>query len=77
MTFSYDDNGNTTGEERGGILTVYAYDRENRLRTETAPDLSRTTMLYDGDGLRRMKRTSMETVTYIWDDNDYLGEVKG
>ena len=64
-----------TVENRGGVTTQYSYDRSNRMTKVTDSDGSLTTMLYDGDGLRRLKQTSSQRTTYVWDGSDYLGEV--
>jgi YD repeat-containing protein len=55
ITFTFDDNGNQTTENRAVVVTGYVYDPENRLKKQTEPDGSVTTMTYDGDGLRRSK----------------------
>ncbi|MBS1707746.1 MAG: hypothetical protein JSS65_03385 [Armatimonadetes bacterium] len=75
VTYTHDNNGNMTVENRNGVQTQYVYDRSNRLQTEIASDLTRTTMLYDGDGLRRVKQTTSALTTYLWDGADYLGEL--
>lgn len=67
---------NQTIEDRAGTATGYNYDRENRLQVLVEPDSSRTTMVYDADGLRRVKQTASATTTYVWDGSDYLGEVQ-
>jgi hypothetical protein len=52
------------------VQTQSVYDRSNRLKAEVI-DLgdSRTTMLYDGDGLRRVKQFTdqgLVVTTYVW-----------
>lgn len=80
VTYTYDNNGNMTSENRNGAQTQSVYDRSNRLKAEVT-DLgdSRTTMLYDGDGLRLVKQLTdqgLVVTTYVWDGSDYLGEVR-
>jgi len=75
VTFNYDENGNTTNENRGGIVTQYSYDQENRIRARINPDGTRETMTFDGDGLRRLRQRASGVTTYIWDRSDYLGEM--
>jgi len=80
--YTFDNNGNMTAESLGPSLTptvtTYVYDRENRLSVQIAPDLTRTTMVYDGDSLRRVKlsvdRGTTTRTTYVWDGSDYLQE---
>ena len=75
VTFTYDDNGNTTSENRGGVVTTYNYNRRNRESSIVKPDATRETMTYDGDGLRRVKEDGKRRTTYIWDGADYLAEI--
>jgi len=75
VTFTFDNNGNTTQENRGGVVTDTVYNRRNRENVTINPDLSRETMTYDGDGLRRTKQTAAGMTTFVWDGADYLGEM--
>lgn len=79
VTYTFDNNGNMTLENRNGAQTQSVYDRSNRLKAAvTNLGDSRTTMLYDGDGLRRVKQLTnhgLVVTTYVWDGSDYLGEV--
>lgn len=77
VTYSYDNNGNTTVENRGGIVTNYTYNKRNKVRVILTVQGSRdsfVTMTYDGDGLRRTKSTDDGLITYVWDGSDYLQE---
>ena len=35
-----------------------------------------STMQYDGDGLRRVLEEGLVRTTFVWDGDDYLGEVR-
>ena len=76
VTYTYDDDGSQTTENRGGVTTGYVYDDENRLTKITHPDATLSTYTYAGDGMRRTVHepgTSIKTM--VWDGSDYLGEV--
>lgn len=78
VTFTFDNNGNTTSENRGGVITNYEYNRRNRLKSigpalGTPADFEH--MKYNGDGLRRTKEKDLAVTTYVWDGSEYLGEI--
>ncbi|MCA9398380.1 MAG: hypothetical protein KC618_01440, partial [Candidatus Omnitrophica bacterium] len=54
-TFNYDDNGNMTAMNRGGISTDYVYDAENRLVEVQKNSQTVSEYAYDGDGGRTKK----------------------
>jgi YD repeat-containing protein len=75
-TFQYDDIGNLTEENAAGSRTTYLYDNENRLTSVRFPDGTRSTYTYAGGGLRRSAHEAGGSLTtFVWDEDDYLGEV--
>ncbi|MCA9405666.1 MAG: VCBS repeat-containing protein [Candidatus Omnitrophica bacterium] len=54
-TFAYDDNGNMTAMNRGGVSTGYVYDAENRLVEVQKNSQTVSEYAYDGDGGRTKK----------------------
>jgi YD repeat-containing protein len=76
VTFTFDANGNQTSENRGGVITGFVFDRENRLKKLTNANLEVTTTTYDGDGLRRNKQwmdgsddpPRLVVTTFLWDE---------
>ena len=75
-TCTYDTTGNLTVENLATALTTNSYDNENRLTGIVNPDATRSTYTYAGDGLRRSAyEPGGVLTTFIWDGDDYLGEV--
>ena len=74
-TVTYDNNGNPTTENVGGVTTGFVYDNENRLTKRTDPDGSIASYTYQGDGLRRTRQEPGKSkFSILWDGSDYLGE---
>ena len=59
-TFSYDDNGNMTAMNKGGVSWAYVYDTENRLTEVRKNSQTQGQYEYDGDGGRTKK------ISYTW-----------
>ena len=76
-TFSYDANGNTTGENANGALTTNAWDDENRLKVLTPSSGDPATMSYDATGLRRTRAVGTATTRFIWDGQKIILETDG
>ncbi len=57
-SFTYDADGNISGDTRSGTLTGYTYDSENRVRTASVASSLKGTYSYDG-----MDRLAIRTLT--------------
>jgi YD repeat-containing protein len=78
-TFTYDNNGNLTNEQRptASTMITFVYDGENRIINvlDYSNSPNRYTYAYDGDGLRRSVHLSTGAQsTFIWDGDDILME---
>jgi len=74
-TFSYDANGNTTGEEKpNGELTTYAWDIDNQLIKVELPSTLINTFTLDGDGRRYSIVDSEGFKNLIWDSENIIAE---
>ncbi len=73
-SFTHDDNGNITGENRNGISIVYGYDVNHRLVSWTdGSDAEKYT--YSGDGNRISEESNGNEIRYILDINTDLSRV--
>ncbi|WP_386071324.1 RHS repeat-associated core domain-containing protein [Tahibacter sp. UC22_41] len=64
QTWTYDSEGNVlTHTDRRGIATVYAYDRENRLVSETRAGLMLQALEYDAEGNVRQQTDALGRIT--------------
>ncbi|MBN2132497.1 MAG: hypothetical protein JW741_23545, partial [Sedimentisphaerales bacterium] len=71
-TYSYDNNGNTTGRTDGIRTDTYDYDSENRLASanvELGTTPGPVSYTYDADGIRTGKTTGAGTTSYLVDKN--------
>ena len=83
-TYSYDTNGNlTTILEPGSLRTTMAYDKENRMISNTDHDPGAdpsdvtTVFTYDGDGLKQTEFEDLfgTTTTLVWDGMNVIQEL--
>jgi RHS repeat-associated protein len=72
-----DNNGNTLSETRsatfGGGTTTYSWDKDNRLRTVTAPS-GVSTFEYDANGIRTKKNESGSETRFLLDGVSVIEE---
>ncbi len=80
-TYTFDANGNMTGEriDAIGVLTTWVYDGENRPINEIRSSSVRHTYTYAPDGLRRSAHHggTANPVAFVWDGDDLLNEYIG
>ncbi len=78
FALSYDDNGNLSRKEEQGTgeVTTYGWDGRNRLISITAPGLT-ASFGYDVLGRRASKMVNGETVQYVYDGAQAIGEIRG
>jgi RHS repeat-associated protein len=69
-TFTYDPNGNLTGD---GVKT-YEWDAENRLVAVKQGGSTLASFTYDGNGRRATKTAGGTTLTYVYDGAQFLEE---
>jgi RHS repeat-associated protein len=73
-TFGYDNNGNMTSKNNGGLITNYIYDYENRL-TQVASEANTTSYKYDGLGNRIARIQNGNETKYLLDLNGSMSQV--
>jgi RHS repeat-associated protein len=73
LTYTFDDDGNTTSRSDGAVLT---YTHENRLASFTK-GATTASYVYDPMGRRIKKTANGVTTWYLWEGNDLLGEYDG
>lgn len=75
-TFAYDDNGNLTQRipAGGGQPTQYLWDARDRLTAITGPGIA-ATFQYDTLGRRVAKIVNGQTVRYVYDRQQAIGEI--
>ena len=66
--FKYDLNGNMVSLKKGGNLTKYVYDSQNRLQSVSVGGLTIATYVYDGDG-GRIKKIVYRRDLALYNDN--------
>jgi len=77
FTLAYDDNGNlATKTDQANSVTTYTWDSRNRLSAINAPGVT-ATFQYDALGRRTSKTVNGQTVGYIYDGAQAIGEVTG
>jgi len=79
FTLAYDDNGNLvskTETANPSNLTTYAWDSRNRLSGITAPGIN-AGFKYDPLGRRIEKSVNGQTIGYVYDGAQAIGEVAG
>jgi RHS repeat-associated protein len=79
FNLAYDDNGNlTTKTEQGGAgaVTNYTWDARNRLTGISAPGLT-ASFEYDALGRRATKTVNGQTIGFVYDGAQAIGEVTG
>jgi RHS repeat-associated protein len=75
-THFYDNNGNLTLQNKGGALTTYTWDQENRLTTMVAHNSTvTTTYIYSDEGHRQTTISGSDVTRYVWDDDVVLMEL--
>jgi RHS repeat-associated protein len=72
-SYCYDQGGNLTERRAGSVITRYAYDADNRLRTVTQGSTEQGRFLYDGDGSRVLATFGAETTAYVGDYVEWSG----
>jgi RHS repeat-associated protein len=74
-TFTYDNNGNTTGKADASGTTNYTWDFENRLTAVVLPAASGTVSFkYDPFG-RRTQKSLLSATTYLYDGSNSIAEL--
>ncbi len=76
-TLSYDANGNLIQKQNQAALTdltTYTWDSRNRLIGLTAPNLT-ATFKYDALGRRAEKTVNGQTIHYVYDGQQAIGEL--
>ena len=79
FTLAYDDNGNLatkTDPANPSNVTAYTWDSRNRLTAINAPGIT-ATFQYDALGRRAAKIVNGQTVGYVYDGMQAIGEVSG
>jgi len=79
FNLAYDDNGNlTTKIDQGnpGNVTTYIWDARNRLTGINAPGVT-ANFSYDAFGRRSSKTVNGNTVAYVYDGSQAIGEITG
>ena len=72
-TYSYTGYGALASEALGKGTTAYSYNGQDQLTGVTAPDGTRSTYTFDGDGMRRAAQEgNVQPTTFVWDGSDYL-----
>ncbi len=72
IEYAYDEVGNRLSRVNSGEgTTIYTYDNNDRLETETTDGVA-TTYTYDNNGNTISKTTGADTVTYQWDSENRL-----
>ena len=75
VSYTYDNNGNTTSKTDSTGTTNYAWDFENRLTSVTLPGSGGTvTFAYDPFGRRIKKATSSTTSIFAYDGDNLIEE---
>ncbi len=65
VTHSYDAKGNFTVENRGGVISNFAYDQDNKMVGILHLDSSLSTYTYGADGLRRLVHEPIQTLATV------------
>ncbi|MBY0276502.1 FG-GAP-like repeat-containing protein [Candidatus Binatia bacterium] len=71
IAYSYDAVGNRTAIDRDGIVTIYVYDADDRLLSETT-GAATTAYVYDDDGNLISRTVGASTETYEYDARSRL-----
>jgi len=72
-TYTYTGYGALASEALGKGTTAYSYNGQDQLTGVTAPDGTRSTYTFDGDGMRRAAQEgNVQPTTFVWDGSDYL-----
>ncbi len=75
VTFTYDNNGNTTGKTDASGTTSNTWDLENRLASVTLPNQSAVSFKYDPFGRRIQKTSAAGSTIYVYDGVGIVEEV--
>jgi len=71
--YTYTGYGALASEALGKGTTAYSYNGQDQLTGVTAPDGTRSTYTFDGDGMRRAAQEgNVQPTTFVWDGSDYL-----
>jgi RHS repeat-associated protein len=70
--YTYDFVGNRQTKTINGVMTTYAYDGNDRLRTEKVGSNVTATYDYDNNGSTTQKVENGVTATYVWNDEKRL-----
>jgi len=77
VTYTYDDNGNTTSKTDIGGTTTYTYNYENRLSRIDFPGGGYATYKYDVKGRRIEKNVNGTITKYLYDGDSPITEYNG
>jgi RHS repeat-associated protein len=72
-SMQYDDNGNMTNRADGSGTTILTYDNLNQLTQVAKPGVPTEMYGYDDSG-RRVRKTGVSTINYLYNGDDILAE---